>query len=84
MNLIHQYSAPDLTAAYGVHAEILFDAALPKFGFMPVDEHTTTYRGKSWTKLTRLGCQGSAAISAVALLNAPPLRYGCSAAGSFC
>lgn len=49
LKLIREYSEPELTRSYGLQAEMLFDAALPKSGFIPVAEHTAEYRGKRWT-----------------------------------
>jgi hypothetical protein len=50
LKLIRAYSDPQLTAAYGRQAEMLFDAALPKAGFLPIGENVNEYRGKKWTR----------------------------------
>lgn len=49
-NLIRRYSTEDVSRALGDHGEMMFGAALPKFGFMPVASDATEYKGKKWTE----------------------------------
>jgi hypothetical protein len=46
--LVLRYCEPDFNNAMGRQAEMLFDAALPKAGFMPVAQNTREYQGKVW------------------------------------
>ncbi len=46
--LVLEYSKVDFTNAFGHHAEMLFDAALPREGFLPVAENVKEYDGKRW------------------------------------
>ncbi len=39
-----------LGRAIGAHGETMFDAALPKFGFMPRGSKVRAYRGRQWTE----------------------------------
>jgi hypothetical protein len=48
--LVGQFSTPEFTAAIGAQGEQMFDAALPRFGFMPTGTKVRNYRGKEWTK----------------------------------
>ena len=43
-----RFSTPDFGHALGRHAESMFDAALPHFGFMPDGKKVTTYNGVRW------------------------------------
>jgi len=46
--LVEAYCDPALTRAVGNQAEILFDAALPRAGFMPVARNAREYNGRRW------------------------------------
>ena len=46
--IVLEYSDVDFTNAFGHHAEMLFDAALPKEGFLPVAQDVKEYNGKRW------------------------------------
>jgi hypothetical protein len=48
--LVETYCEPALTRAVGNHAEILFDAALPRAGFMPVARNVREYKGRRWER----------------------------------
>ncbi len=47
--LIGRYSTEEVSRAVGDHGELMFDAALPRFGFMPVGREVQEYKGKKWT-----------------------------------
>src|SRR5262249_37642088 len=49
-DLVLRFSAPDFGYALGHHGEMLFDAALPRFGFMPMDRNVRTWNGREWTE----------------------------------
>jgi hypothetical protein len=46
--LIERYSREDVGRALGQHGELMFDAALPRFGFMPVAWNVNEHQGKRW------------------------------------
>lgn len=48
--LIQQFSEPELTRAFGLHAEMLFDAALARAGFVPAAQDVRAYGEREWTK----------------------------------
>jgi len=48
--LIQEFSRPELTRALGLHAELLFDAALARVGFFPSAQDVRAYAGREWTK----------------------------------
>ncbi|MGH2739261.1 MAG: hypothetical protein ACRDH6_02080 [Actinomycetota bacterium] len=48
--LIQEFSKPELTRAFGLHAEMLFDAALARAGFSPIAQNVRAHRGREWTK----------------------------------
>jgi hypothetical protein len=47
--LVLRFSEPQFTKALGDHAETLFDAALPAFGFMPKGRAVTSFNGKTYS-----------------------------------
>jgi hypothetical protein len=47
--LVVEYSQVEFTGALGRQAETLFDAALPRFGFVPEGRNVRGYRGRIWT-----------------------------------
>jgi hypothetical protein len=47
--LVLRFSEPQFTKALGDHAETLFDAALPAFGFMPKGRAVTSYNDKVYS-----------------------------------
>ena len=47
---VQRFSEPELTQASGAHGEQMFDAALPRFGFMPTGTKVRSYGGKTWTE----------------------------------
>jgi len=47
-DLITRFSAPEFTRALGLHAETLFEAALPRAGFVPGGKDVREYRGRRW------------------------------------
>jgi len=49
VTLIRRYSVEEVSRAIGDHGELMFDAALPRFGFMPVAWNTQEYKGRKWT-----------------------------------
>ena len=49
MELVRNFSEPEFTRALGQHGELMFDAALPTVGFMPIGRDVRTHEGKSWT-----------------------------------
>ena len=46
--LVRQYSQADFIRALGRQAEMLFDAAMPREGFIPVDQNVREYEGRKW------------------------------------
>jgi len=48
-DLVRTFSESTFTKALGVHAEQMFDAALPRGGFMPTARHVNAYGGRQWT-----------------------------------
>lgn len=48
--LVLRFSEPQFTKALGDHAELLFDAALPAFGFIPKGRAVTSFDDKTYTK----------------------------------
>jgi len=48
VKLISEYSDPVFTRAVGRQAEMLFDAGLARFGFIPQAQETNEYGGKRW------------------------------------
>lgn len=49
VKLIAEYSSDVVGSALGDHGELMFDAALPRVGFMPVGWDANEYKDKSWT-----------------------------------
>lgn len=47
--LVAQFSSPEFGRALGRHGEQMFDAALPRAGFLPRARNVREYRGGSWT-----------------------------------
>jgi len=50
LKLVRAYSEPELARSYGRQGEMMFDAALPKAGFLPVGENTNEYAGRRWDR----------------------------------
>lgn len=50
VGLVQRFSDPEFTRALGAHGEQMFDAALPRFGFMPVGTKVRSYGGKTWVE----------------------------------
>jgi len=48
LKLVKSFSAPNLSHAIGNNGESMFDAALPKLGFMPQGENVNEWRGRKW------------------------------------
>lgn len=48
--LIQEHAQAKFTRAVGDHGEMMFDAALPKEGFMPKATNVREYGGKEWTE----------------------------------
>jgi hypothetical protein len=48
IDLVKRYSAQEFTYAVGHQAEMLFDAALARVGFMPVAQEAAEYEGVRW------------------------------------
>lgn len=48
--LVQEFSRPTLTRALGLHAEVLFDAAFARAGFLPTGQDVRSYAGREWTK----------------------------------
>jgi hypothetical protein len=48
--LVAQFSDPAFTAALGAQGEQMFDAALPRFGFMPAGTKVRSYGQRTWTE----------------------------------
>lgn len=48
--LVKQYSKSSFTTAIGAHGETMFDAALPRVGFLPIARNVSEYKGTKWTK----------------------------------
>ncbi|MGB6130210.1 MAG: hypothetical protein WCC14_06175 [Acidobacteriaceae bacterium] len=46
--LVLLYSDPAFTPVLGAQGELLVDAGLPRFGFMPVAEEVRAWQGKRW------------------------------------
>jgi hypothetical protein len=46
--LVLQYSDPTFTPVLGTQGELLIDAGLPRFGFMPIAEEVREWQGKKW------------------------------------
>ena len=49
-NLVVRFSDPAFTAALGAQGEQMFDAALPRLGFLPMGSKVRSYEGKIWTE----------------------------------
>lgn len=47
--LVREYSDPVVTRAVGRHGELMFDAALPRFGFIPKGRDVLSLGGRRWT-----------------------------------
>jgi hypothetical protein len=47
---VSRFSDPAFTAALGAHRELMFDAALPRAGFMPTGGNVRSYAGKTWSE----------------------------------
>jgi hypothetical protein len=50
IGLVREYSQQPVTRAVGLQGELMFDAALPRFGFMPTAANVRSYRGRTWTE----------------------------------
>lgn len=48
--MVRRFSDSQFTWAIGAHGEGMFDAALPKAGFMPAASNVKSFGGKVWTK----------------------------------
>jgi hypothetical protein len=48
--LVLRFSDPEFTKAIGAHGEQMFDAALPRFGFMPIGSKVRSFREKEWVE----------------------------------
>lgn len=48
--LIQEFSQPTLTRAFGLQAEVLFDTAFARAGFLPTGQDVRAYAGREWTK----------------------------------
>jgi len=49
LELVREFSHSDFTRALGQHGEGMFDAALPRGGFMPRGNNVRSYGGRTWT-----------------------------------
>ncbi len=49
IRLVARFSDPNFTSAVGAHGEAMFDAALPRFGFMPIARKVREYGLRKWT-----------------------------------
>ena len=47
---VAQYSSNDFARAVGRQGETMFDAALPRFGFMPRGQDVREWQGRVWTR----------------------------------
>lgn len=47
--LVSEFSHPTITRGLGLHGEAMFDAALPRAGFMPAAYNVQSFRGREWT-----------------------------------
>jgi hypothetical protein len=45
-----RFSEPSFRAALGTHGELMFDAAVPRGGFLPAGSNIRSYGGKTWTE----------------------------------
>ena len=50
VKLVSQFSESSFTYALGAHGEMMFDAALPTVGFMPMGTKVRSYGGVEWTE----------------------------------
>jgi hypothetical protein len=50
LEVIREYSRPEITAACGEQADVLFFNALASRGFLYAGQDTNEYEGKKWTK----------------------------------
>jgi len=50
MELVSRFSKASFTSALGTHGEMMFDAALPRVGFMPTKSKVRSYGGVEWDK----------------------------------
>ena len=48
--LVQEFSTERMVKALGRHGEQMFDAALPRFGFLPVDANVRSFGGREWTE----------------------------------
>lgn len=48
--LVNEFSHPDMGWALGHHGELMFDAALSRFGWLHKGQNVRAYRGKEWAK----------------------------------
>ena len=48
--LIQEFAEPTLARAFGLQAEVLFDAAFARAGILPIAQDVRAYAGKEWTK----------------------------------
>jgi hypothetical protein len=49
IDLVSRFSVPAFAKALGAHGELMFDAALPRVGFIPTGINVRSYGGKTWT-----------------------------------
>lgn len=52
--IVRRYSAPEFAIAIGQHGETMFDAALPRAGFMYKARNVREYNGKTTSRLKNL------------------------------
>ena len=50
VDLVGRFSKPEFTRALGEQGELMFDAALPRVGFVPKAEKVKAYFGREWTE----------------------------------
>lgn len=50
VGLVREYSQQPVTRAVGLQGELMFDAALPRFGFMPTAVNVRSYGDRTWTE----------------------------------
>ena len=50
VELVSKYSSSDFARAVGRQGEIMFDAALPRFGFLPKGKDVREWEGRRWEK----------------------------------
>ena len=50
LKVVREFSAPEVSHAIGNNGEMMFDAALPKMGFLPRGENVREWNGLKWEK----------------------------------